>query len=290
MLQALAMRLAAVAIIGLPVPAAPAQQAQGGFPEFSTYDLFPPDSVDPRSEVVQQIADAIRAAQAPDGCALGRLKLRTAVGDPLYQVAMLQARQAAVLQALHRLGVPVAGRLAVESTIFGDESGHDAVYESARDAQPPTLHTSSVPASGSTVKPGAVIKVTMVARDDAYPRPWQTGIKTIQLVADSEGGRFVASENHEPCADAPPPPEHRVVATYTVPPCDPPVVRLSALAEDHAALMDTDAAEFPVDRQDEDDCDHEDESRDAGGGQDSDGQACVRTWIIHGREVSFPCP
>jgi hypothetical protein len=83
----------------------------------------------------------------------------------------------------------------------------------------------------------------MAARDDGDPRHWQTGIKTIQLVAESEEGRFVASESYEPCADAPPDP---VEATYTVPSDPPPIVRLAALAEDHAGHMDTDEAEFPT--------------------------------------------
>jgi len=64
------------------------------------------------------------------------------------------------------------------------------------------------------VKAGDQIKVTMVARDDAEPRAWQTGIKTIQLVAESEGGRFIASENYEPCVE---PPERTVEAIYVVP-------------------------------------------------------------------------
>jgi hypothetical protein len=91
------------------------------------------------------------------------------------------------------------------------------------------------------VKEGDRIVVKIVARDDADR--WQTGIKTIQLVADSEGGRFVASENYAPCSD---PKEKRVVATYTVPANPPPVVRLTALAEDHAGLMDKDVGEFPT--------------------------------------------
>ena len=48
----------------------------------------------------------------------------------------------------------------------------------------------------------------MAARDDADK--WQTGIKTVQLVAESDGGRFIASENYEPCSD---PKEKRVEAS-----------------------------------------------------------------------------
>jgi hypothetical protein len=240
------MRLRAIAAIALAgaMALSPTIEAQeASFPNFSTYDMFPPESPAPDPVVVRQLAEQMRAARALDGCSLGRLKLRTPTGDTLFQQALAAARQAAVLAALDRLGVPVAGRLFVESTVFGDESGHDAIYESPRDAQPPRLHTTSVPAEGTRVEAGDEITVTMVARDDAAPRDWQTGIKTMQLVADSEAGAFVASENYEACADVA---ERRVVATYIVPQDPPPVVRLSALAEDHAGLADTDAAEFPT--------------------------------------------
>ena len=76
------------------------------------------------------------------------------------------------------------------------------------------------------------------------PTSWQTGIKTIQLVAESDGGRFIASETYEPCSD---PKEKRVEASYTVPANPPPIVRLAALAEDHAGNMsEIDRAEFPT--------------------------------------------
>jgi len=223
------------------VSAALAQQAQGDFPQFSTYELFEPDGPTPKPEIVRQLADAMGKAQAPGDCSLGRLKIRTPEGDPLFQEALAAARRDAVLQALDGQGIRVAGRLFVESTVFGGPGGHDAVYEAARDGKPPTLTTSSVPPKGTKVKGGDEIRVTMVARDD--PDPWPTGIKTIQLVADSEDGSFIASENYQPCAE---PGERRVEATYIVPANPPPVVRLAALAEDHAGLMDSDAAEFPT--------------------------------------------
>jgi hypothetical protein len=91
------------------------------------------------------------------------------------------------------------------------------------------------------VDPGQTIAVTIAARDDAGP--WETGVKTIQLVADTEGGRFIASENYEPCSD---PKEKRVEATYEVPADPPPVVRLTALAEDHSGHLVEESAEFPT--------------------------------------------
>ena len=220
-----------------------AQQAQeGGFPEFSTYELFAePDSVDPKPDVIRQLADAIRKAQAPGDCPLGRLKIRAPEGDPLFQASLAAARRDAVLAALNGLGVAVAGRLFAEANVALGPGGTDAVYEPALDKKAPKLKTESAPRKGTKVKAGDQIKVTMIARDD--PAPWPTGIKTIQLVADSEDGRFIESKNYEPCAQ---PAERRVVATYTVPTNPPPIVRLTALAADHVGLMSTDVGEFPT--------------------------------------------
>jgi hypothetical protein len=210
--------------------------------EFTTYELFEgADSVAPKPEVVRHLADAMRKAQAPGNCPLGKLQIRTPEGDELFQKGIAAARRDNVLQALDGQGVKVAGRLFVESTVFGASGGHDTAYQLARDDMPPQLKTESMPRKGSKVKAGATIKVTMTARDD--PTPWPTGLKTIQLVADSDHGRFIASENYEPCAE---PAERRVVATYMVPDNPPPIVRLTALAEDHARHMDTDVGEFPT--------------------------------------------
>jgi hypothetical protein len=210
--------------------------------EFSTYELFSaPDSVTPRADDIQKLAGDIRQAQPPGKCPLGRLKIRTPEGDPLFQGAVAGAREQAVLQTLNGLGVPVAGRLFVESTVFGASGGHDTAYEFPRDRKPPRLNTTSVPRKGSKVKAGDLIKVTMVARDD--PEPWPTGLKQIQLVADTEGGRFISSEAYEPCSQ---PAERRVEATYVVPANPPSVVRLTAIADDHAGNMDKDIAEFPT--------------------------------------------
>lgn len=223
-------------------PAALAQQPQtGGGPSFGElFDLFTEDSVNPDPQAASALVDAARQAQAPGQCPLGALFIYTPAGDPLFQEVLARTRRDAVLQLLDRAGIDT-GRFFVDSTVGG---AADATFLNRNlDRAPPTLKTSSVPAKGSKVKAGDQITVTMVARDDAEPKHWQTGIETIQLVADSEGGAFVASENYEPCTE---PPERRVVATYTVPSNPPPIVRLSALAEDHAGLMDTDAAEFPT--------------------------------------------
>ena len=234
--------LGTIALICTTVAGSGALAQQPQQVEFATFELFDgPDSVDLNPDAIRRLADMIRKAQTPGGCPLGRLKIRVAEGDLLFQQSLMIARRGALLARLHQMGVPVAGRLVVETEMFGGREGHDAVYEVPSDRTPPKLDTDSVPRKGSKVKAGDKITVTMVARDDADR--WQTGIKTIQLVAESEDGRFVASENYEACAE---PKEKRVVATYEVPANPPPIVRLTALAEDHAGLMDTDAAEFPT--------------------------------------------
>jgi hypothetical protein len=172
----------------------------------------------------------------------GRVPLGELFGEDSAELKPDKARALAdaVLQALRRQGID-ASRFSVDSSVRGAK--HDSWLDHDLDRQRPRLHTTSVPPRGTKVKAGDLIKVTMVARDDADPKLWQRGIKTIQFVAESEGGRFVASENYEPCAGVV---ERRVEATYTVPSNPPPVVRLSALAEDHAGLMDNDVGEFPT--------------------------------------------
>jgi len=211
--------------------------------EFSTFKFFEGDSVDVNTDAIQRLADTMRRANVPDGCPLGRLRIRVAEGDPLFQEAALAgARRDAILGRLNQMGIPVAGRLFVETSMFGTTEGDDATYEIPTDRTPPTLQTNSTPPKGSKVSPNQRIVVSMTARDD--DARWQTGIKTIQLVADSDGGRFVASENYPACSE---PNEKRVEATYVVPANPPPVVRLSAIAEDHAGnKSEIDRAEFPT--------------------------------------------
>jgi hypothetical protein len=133
--------------------------------------------------------------------------------------------------------------LFVETDMFGGPAGHDTVYESPHDRTRPTLRTASVPPKGSKVQPGQRIVVSMTARDDADR--WQTGIKTIQLAAESDGARDVAPTpvRYQPCSE---PREKRVEATYVVPANPPPVVRLKATATDHANQTDFDVGEFPT--------------------------------------------
>jgi hypothetical protein len=222
--------------------AALAQQPQAGAgPSFGElFDLFAEDSVDPVPEAASALVDAARQSQAPGGCPLGAVFIHTPAGDPLFQEALAAARRQVVLLLLNNAGID-SGRFFVDSTVGGVVDATFLHRDLDRDR--PTLKTTSVPPKGSKVKAGDRITVTMAASDAADPSHWQTGIKTIQLVAESEDGRFIASENYEACAELP---ERRVQVTYIVPANPPPVVRLAALAEDHAGLTDTDAAEFPT--------------------------------------------
>lgn len=141
---------AAVMAIGIASTIVAPARAQQDFPEFSTYQLFPDaDSVQPKADVIRRLADTIRTVQPPAPCALGRLKIRTPQGDDLFQRSIAAARESAVLRALNGLGVPVAGRLFVESTVFGGSGGHDTVFETPLDRKPPKLTPTSVPRKGS---------------------------------------------------------------------------------------------------------------------------------------------
>ena len=203
-------------------------------------DMFGGDAPNLKPEKARELIDAARKAKAPGKCPLGTLVIFTPAGDQLFQAALARARRDAVLETLQRNGVD-ATRFFVDLLVAGNKD--DATLDLRLDRQKPQLTTTSVPPKGRKVKAGDQVKIVMIARDDAEPKAWQTGIKTIQLVAESEGGRFIASENYEACTD---PRERRVEATYTVPANPPPIVRLAALAEDHAGLMDTDIGEFPT--------------------------------------------
>ena len=246
--------LSATLAIGMSV-LAPAALAQSGPTQaVAADDLFTgPESVDFKAGVgfgVNRLVNIVKQTQQaqPPGSQCPVDVDFTVMGGPhpqglLYIQALAMARQDAITSVLQGFGPSV---LINANTTTGLVSIVFLSAQTAKDKEPPKLHTTSVPPKGTKVKPGDQIKVTMVARDDA--NRWQTGIKTIQLVAKSEGGRFIASENF---VRAPPgctalPLERRAVATYTVPSNPPPIVRLAALAEDHVGLMDTDVGEFPT--------------------------------------------
>lgn len=207
------------------------------------FNVFPDaDSVEPAPKELARLAGAIRQAKVPRECPLGELTIYTPKGDKIFQQALSGARRDSLLASLERLGLGVAGRLFVRE-VQGSAGKFDVGYSAAHDHKPPTLTTTSQPKKGSKVRPKQQIVVTMVARDDADRL--QTGIESIRLIAESEGGHDVAPTpmRYGPCSD---PREKRVVATYVVPDKPPPIVRLRACAWDHANNQDCDFGEFPT--------------------------------------------
>jgi hypothetical protein len=214
---------------------------------FSIEDLFKgPDSPEPRPDAANRLKDIIQQVQPPgfDCPTQADVTIIWQHLDLLFGEALAAARREALDTELRRLQLPrvdhtvkITGALANLVVVNADTKP---------DRERPTLETNSVPRKGTKVKAGDQIKVTMVARDHA--NLWQTGIKTMQLVAETEGGRFIASENFiqtpRVCANVPP--EKRLEATYTVPSNPSPIVRLTALAEDFAGNMDIDIGEFPT--------------------------------------------
>ena len=235
---------ALIGVVGIN-PTALAQQAKSA--SIPTDDLFWPDTNDfrPGAGSVERLVNFVKQAQSPGSQCPTDVDFTVfeSAGDPLWASAMANWRREAIEGVLRGFGPSV--RVTGTST-GGIISAVIITAQSAKDKEKPKLDTNSVPRKGKKVKAGDKITVTMVARDHA--NLWQSGIKTIQLVAESEGGRFVASENFPPASPGCTalPPERRVEATYVVPSNPPPIVRLAALAEDHAGLMDIDIGEFPT--------------------------------------------
>lgn len=164
--------------------------------------------------------------------------------DPLLSQALAAARRDVLTGILEGFGPSVRVTANVTKGIVNLVMV-DA--RSAQDKEKPKLKTNSKPPKGTKVQPGQQIVVTLTARDDA--NQWQSGIKTVTLVADSEGNQLIAGPTYPPhsvagCTGTPPVREVR--ATYTVPANPPPVVRLTATAMDHVGLTDSDVGEFPT--------------------------------------------
>jgi hypothetical protein len=212
------------------------------------------DSVDLNDGAADRLRDVIRRAQqahpgsqCPIDVDLTVRAASTVAGallpDPLFSTALAQARSDKIVPILEGIGPTV--RINPKAEV-GLVSMVTISAQSAVDKEPPNLRTNSTPPKGSKVQPRQQIVVTMTARDDA--NRWQSGIKTVTLVADSEGDRLIAGPTYarEPagCTDAPR--EREVRATYEVPPDPPPIVRLTATAMDHVNLTDKDVGEFPT--------------------------------------------
>lgn len=210
-------------------------------------DVFDgPDSVNLKPDAAQRIVNATRRAQAQGDCPMGRFTIYVPDGDELFQPALAAGRRDAVLQLLNSQGMD-ASRFVADTKFGGTQSNVVLQYfEPWRDTLPPKLQTSSQPPKGTKVKAGDLINITMVAGDGLdHGNYTQSGIKKIQLVVESEGGRVVIVENY-PQGCAAYPREQRLEANYTVPSNPPPIIRLRAIAEDFAGNKDTDLGEFPT--------------------------------------------
>ncbi len=222
-------------------------QTPGTAGPVSLGDLFMPgDSVDLRPGAEQKLREAAAQAINPRGCPQqAKFKVIVKRGDPLFQAALAAARRD-VIRTIVEQQLP-----SIRTEFSGEIGSKDDVqvdYDRMQDKEPPKLHTSSVPPKGTKVKPNDLIKVTMVARDDATT--WQTGIQRIQLIAQNPGGdALVGAQDYPPvirptCEGQPEP--RTLVLTYTVPSNPPPIVRLRAIAEDFVNLSDFDIGEFPT--------------------------------------------
>jgi hypothetical protein len=189
--------LATIAAIGMTVsgPAALAQQAQTAGP-VSLGDLFTPDSSvltpDGEQKVLQAAAQLLRT-RAPDCPLQARFKVVVKQGDPMYQEALARARRDVIQQLLNRPDMPTSP-YEFETEVGGRVDDVRVDYETRPDKEPPKLDTNSTPRKGTKVKAGDQIKVTMIARDDV--NRWQTGIRTIQLIAEGEPNDFVGAQHY----------------------------------------------------------------------------------------------
>ncbi|MGQ0761969.1 MAG: hypothetical protein ACT4OT_08135 [Acidobacteriota bacterium] len=236
------------------------QQAGSAGP-VSVGSVFDLDGADVKPEAFPRIKAALRPSgnrPAGGGCPQEtRFTIVTRKGDALFQPALAQARLNSFREAMvdqFQSGIladilVVSGRYTVESEVTdaGSDGEVRVEYGPLEDKQRPTLNTTSVPRQGSKVGPEVQIQVTMVARDNA--NPYQTGIKLIQLTADPGGlqqpvGEYGSAPSAR-CGSRVL--ERTLVVTYRVPSNPPPIVRLTALAEDYKGLQaDADVAEFPT--------------------------------------------
>ena len=220
-----AITVAVTAFMAL-VPVA-AQQAQTA--GIVTFDLFAGDGVDLEPSEAAKLLDAVRRAQGPDGCPLGRITMFVPEGDPMFQEALGKARRDEMLRFLNGQGIDVS-RFFADFLPFGrDDTGNDAQLEySPSDNDPPRLTVTSMPEEGKKVRANQRITVKAIANDDA--NNWQTGIKSIDLT--SEGGAPFGFQDYSqpPTTCQSPPPSRTLEGVYRVPSPAPPLVRLRATA------------------------------------------------------------
>lgn len=217
-----------------------AQEAKSAGP-VSLGPIFPGDGVDPTKAGATSFVGAAKKAAPRGECPRGVVTVFVPKGDEHFQPALALARRDALLRLLGD-----NARHFVFVTNIETKKNDVQIDYNLRDLEPPKLETSSVPPKNSKVKSGQVIRVTMIARDDA--NLWQSGIQSIQLLAESEGNRSIAAESWRPtprtCENTPP--VRRLEAIYRVPTDPPPIIRLRAVAEDYVNRHASETLEFPT--------------------------------------------
>jgi hypothetical protein len=213
--------------------------------------LFSGESLDVAPDRIKVLAAAARNARPSRGdCPRGTITAYAPKGDPLFQQALAAARRDAVRDALAKMGVDISQFYFQWKVADGEKITRDTElsFGAPTDETAPTVSIASKPTSGTRVKAGQQIAVTVTARDDTTR--WESGILGIRLIADSERGRLVqerAYPPHLPTCEGQPEPA-TLSTVYTVPSPAPPIVRLCAIARDHAnhEAKDPAIAEFPT--------------------------------------------
>ena len=205
--------------------------------------LFEPDVADLKT--TEQLKDAVKKAHRD--CYPPRVKFTIVVpggGDPVFLETLARARVEALQLALPSLGLE-PGQFKVDYVIGVVEAAlvsYDK-FTPDDDKDAPKLKVTSIPKKGTKVKAGDKIKVTITAseRYEDGHKSWPTGVRSIQLTADDG---LVDSKDY---GRVPQPCERRTFeATYTVPRNPPPIVHLTAIAEDGVGNQDSEVGEFPT--------------------------------------------
>ncbi|HWX16845.1 MAG TPA: hypothetical protein VNY07_09685 [Chthoniobacterales bacterium] len=205
--------------------------------------LFEPEIADLKT--TEQLKDAVKKAHRD--CYPPRAKFTIVVpggSDSVFDEALARARVAALQLALPSLGLE-PGQFKV-NYVIGVVDGVLVSYDKFTpddDKDAPKLKVTSIPTKGTKVKAGDKIKVTIRAseRYEDGHKSWPTGVQSIQLTADDG---LVDSKDY---GRVPQPCERRTFeATYTVPRNPPPIVHLTAIAEDGVGNQDSEVGEFPT--------------------------------------------
>ncbi|HET7678776.1 MAG TPA: hypothetical protein VFK79_01415 [Xanthobacteraceae bacterium] len=274
--------LATAALIAPANLGSPASAQTPATPGAVSLNPFEGDNPTPTPQGVQAFKDAVARGNAPGECPKAKVTVRVKKGDPVFQAALAGARRDALLQSL---GDRVRRHVLFETDSNAARDEVRVEYDAWRDREQPRLVVAWTPENGAKVPPGQRIEAKAAARDDV--NLWQSGIKTIDLVADGNRPFGFQDYPQPPLTCERTPPLQRLDGAYTVPPSAAPgtVIRLRAIVEDFAGNKTEREAAFTVEKPDE--------PRDGGGRQDAGGRdrnRCDEKKIVRGLDFSFICP